>query len=119
MSTARKDTDFLNGVPELFLLRLLAGRPMYGYELVQAIRLTTGGAIAFGEGCIYPVLHRLEAEAMIAGKRETVTGRSRVVYRITRAGRGRLAEAVSRWEAVASAIARVLEGDGDAEPALG
>ena len=63
MSTTRKDSDFLNGVPELLLLRLLSRRPMYGYELVQAIRLATGGAIAFGEGCIYPILHRLEAEA--------------------------------------------------------
>ena len=56
---------------------------------------------------------------MILGTRETVAGRSRVVYRITDAGRGRLAETTSRWEAVAAAIARVLEGEGDAEPALG
>jgi PadR family transcriptional regulator, regulatory protein PadR len=119
MSTARKDSDFLNGVPELLLLLLLARRPMYGYELGQGIRLSTGGAIEFGEGCIYPILHRLEAEAMILGTREKVGGRSRVVYRITPAGRGRLAEVASRWEAIASAITRVLEGDGDAAPALG
>ena len=119
MSTTRKDSDFLNGVPELLLLRLLARRPMYGYELVHAIRLSTGEAIAFGEGCIYPILHRLEAEARIVGTRETVGGRSRVVYRITPAGRGRLAEAASRWVALASAIGRVLGGEGDAEPALG
>ena len=119
MSTTRKDSDFLNGVPELLLLRLLARRPMYGYELGQGIRLSTGGAIEFGEGCIYPILHRLEAEAMILGTREKVAGRSRVVYRITSAGRGRLAEAASRWETIASAINRVLEGDGDAAPALG
>ena len=99
MSTTRKHSDFLNGVPELLLLRLLARRPMYGYELGQGIRLETGGAIEFGEGCIYPILHRLEAESMILGTRETVAGRSRVVYRITDAGRGRLAETTSRWEA--------------------
>ena len=30
--------DFMNGVPELLILKLLAAREMYGYELVQSIR---------------------------------------------------------------------------------
>jgi hypothetical protein len=36
MSTARKDSDYLNGVPEMLLLRLLAREPMHGYDLVQS-----------------------------------------------------------------------------------
>jgi PadR family transcriptional regulator, regulatory protein PadR len=59
--TRRTNPDYLNGVPELLLLSLLSRRAMYGYELVQAIRAATGGALEFGEGCIYPILHRLEA----------------------------------------------------------
>jgi PadR family transcriptional regulator, regulatory protein PadR len=118
MSTTRKDNDFLNGVPELLLLRLLARQPMYGYELVQAIKLTTGGVLAFGEGCIYPVLHRLEADGVLAGKRETVNGRSRVVYRLTAAGKRRLGEATGQWERVAGAISKVLQGGGEDAPAL-
>src|SRR5207244_1447704 len=104
----RKDSDFLNGVPELLLLRLLARRPMYGYELVQAIRLASGDVLAFGEGCVYPVLHRLEAEGCLATRREEVAGRSRVVYRLAPAGRGRLDATAARWERVATAIGRVL-----------
>jgi hypothetical protein len=38
MRTKRTNPDFLNGVPELPILSLLSRRPMYGYELVQAIR---------------------------------------------------------------------------------
>src|SRR5437868_2804543 len=53
--------DFLNGVPELLVLRLLARRPMYGYQLVRAIEQSSGQVLEFGEGCIYPVLHRLES----------------------------------------------------------
>ena len=36
--------EFLDGVPELLILHLLSARAMYGYQLVQAIRLATKGA---------------------------------------------------------------------------
>lgn len=111
MSTTRKDSDFLNGVPELLLLRLLARQPMYGYELVQGIRLLTGGVLEFGEGCVYPILHRLEADGLLRGTREAVAGRTRVVYRLAPAGRKRLNAATSRWEQVAAAISGALKGD--------
>ena len=116
--TTRKDNDFLNGVPELLLLRLLARQPMYGYELVQTIRLASGEVLAFGEGCIYPVLHRLEAEGGLASKRESVGGRSRVVYRLTPAGRKRLDAATTQWEKISGAVDHILEGGGDGTPAL-
>src|SRR5262245_41719622 len=119
MPTNRKDSDYLNGVPELLLLRLLARQPMYGYELVQGIRLLTHDVLAFGEGCIYPILHRLEAEGLIRGGREEVGGRTRVVYRLAPPGRKRLAAATSRWELVAAAITAALKGDGYAATTLG
>ncbi|OWK41746.1 PadR family transcriptional regulator [Fimbriiglobus ruber] len=114
----RKDNDFLNGVPELLILRLLARQPMYGYELVQAIKLSTGGVLQFGEGCVYPILHRLEAEKVLASRREAVNGRSRVVYRLATAGKRRLAESAAHWEQVAAAVARVLRGEDDGSPAV-
>jgi PadR family transcriptional regulator PadR len=117
MST-RTGNDFLNGVPELLVLRLVARQPMYGYEIVQAIRLASADALAFGEGCIYPVLHRLEAAGCLAARREQVAGRSRVVYRLTAAGAKRLAAAAARWEAVRVAVGRVLEGGRDGSPAV-
>jgi PadR family transcriptional regulator PadR len=118
MTTQRKDNDFLNGVPELLLLRLLARQPMYGYELVQTIRLASEDVLAFGEGCIYPVLHRLESEGSLASKREAVGGRSRVVYRLTAAGRKRLDAATTQWGKIAGAVGRILEGGRDGSPAL-
>ncbi|MFO0843888.1 MAG: PadR family transcriptional regulator [Gemmataceae bacterium] len=117
MST-RKDNEFLNGVPELLLLRLLERRPMYGYQLVQAIKLTTGDVLAFGEGCVYPVLHRLEAEGHLSSGRERVAGRSRVVYHLTGPGHRRLAEASTRWRQVSEAVLVVLKGGGDGVPGL-
>lgn len=118
MTRKRTNPDFLNGVPELLLLRLLSARAMYGYELVQAIRLATGGELEFGEGCIYPLLHRLDADGLLTSRRETVGGRTRFVYRLTSKGRAQLAERVRAWESITNAIRRALQENPHAEPDL-
>jgi PadR family transcriptional regulator, regulatory protein PadR len=115
--TKQTNPDYLNGVPELVVLQLLSRQAMYGYELVRAIERTSGEVLQFGEGCIYPILHRLEANGDLSSKREEVGGRSRVVYRATASGRKRLRGRVAAWETIAAAIARVLEGAEDAKPA--
>lgn len=118
MKTGRTNPDFLNGVPELLLLHLLSRQSMYGYELVQAIRRETGEALAFGEGCIYPLLHRLEADGYLSSRREPVAGRSRIVYRLTAQGTRRLAETTSAWQQVVRAIERALHGGAHGRTAL-
>lgn len=110
--------DFLNGVPELVVLELLSWRPMYGYELVRQIERSSNQALEFGEGCIYPILHRLENDRHLASRRQMVAGRSRVVYRITASGRKRLAGRVAAWQGVAAAINRVLSRTEDGAPSL-
>ncbi|HEY3968649.1 MAG TPA: PadR family transcriptional regulator [Planctomycetaceae bacterium] len=110
MTRKRTNPDFLNGVPELLILQLLSARPMYGYELVQAIRLQTNAALEFGEGCVYPILHRLESEGLLASRRETVGGRNRVVYRVTTKGANRFEESVATWRHVVGAVQSVLQG---------
>ena len=102
--------DFLNGVPELVVLDLLSRRPMYGYELVQAIQDQSAGALAFGEGCIYPLLHKLEARGDLASRRMDVGGRTRVVYRITPKGTKQFAHSAAQWSAVVAAVRRILQG---------
>lgn len=113
---ARTNPNFLNGVPELLILQLLERQPMYGYELVELIRASTDRVLSFGEGCVYPVLHRLEAEGRLSGSREVVNGRSRVVYRVTESGRRGLAESSEQWRRVARAISQVLTGDDHGRP---
>ncbi len=118
MKTRRSNPDFLNGVPELLILSLLSRRSMYGYQLVQAIHASTNGALEFGEGCIYPVLHRLEAEGLLDSKRETVAGRSRVIYRVTPKGSKQLASTVTTWQQIVQAINLALHGGEHGQPAL-
>ncbi len=110
MRRGKTNPNFMNGVPELLLLRLLQQHEMYGYELVQAISDRTDAAIALGEGVIYPALHTLEREGALRSRRKTVNGRSRIYYSVTPAGSRRLADQSKTWVSLTSAITRLLEG---------
>lgn len=103
-------SSFLNGVPELLVLRLLRDRPMYGYELVQAIQAATGGEILLAEGVVYPLLHGLEKSGELSSSRRTINGRSRIYYAVTPTGAERLADLATHWRKLNAAIAGVLEG---------
>jgi PadR family transcriptional regulator len=112
LSMPRGDTNpnFMNGVPELLILRLLQQQEMYGYELVQAIRDSTDAVIAVGEGVVYPALHALESDGALKSRRKTVNGRSRIYYSVTAAGSRRLADLSKTWSSLSAAIQTVLTG---------
>ena len=110
MPRNRTNPNFLNGVPELLILQLLSSEAMHGYQVVQAIKSKSGGKLDFGEGCIYPILHRLEKQGDLASRRETVGGRRRVIYRTTPRGKRRLADSVSTWSQIVAAVNDVLQG---------
>ena len=101
---------FMSGVPELLLLRLLAQREMYGYELVKSVRLVTREAISLGEGVIYPVLHGLERSGALRARRKAVKGRTRVYYSLTAKGKRRLERLEKDWERIQAGINASLDG---------
>jgi hypothetical protein len=43
----KTNPNFVNGVPELLILQLLATKEMYGYELVKAIQSKSGKIFNF------------------------------------------------------------------------
>ena len=111
----RKSSLFINGVPELLILRLLSEREMYGYELVREIREVTKGEFPLGEGVIYPLLHGLEADGFLRARSEEVRGRTRHYYRPTRKGVRRLAELTGTFTRVHRIVGALLS---DREPHL-
>ncbi len=100
--------SFLNGIPELLLLHLLAEREMYGYELVKTIQARSQETFHFGEGCVYPILHYLEKAKLLKSRRRKVDGRSRKYYHLTAKGGRRLAELRGEWKAVTAGVSTVL-----------
>jgi alkylation response protein AidB-like acyl-CoA dehydrogenase len=59
-------------------------RLMIGARTMGASARALELSLAFAEGCIYPVLHKLEKDELVISSRENVGGRDRVVYRVTK-----------------------------------
>jgi len=107
---AQQGPLFMSGVPELLVLRLLAGREMYGYELARAIEVSTRETISIGEGVLYPALHSLEARGLLRARRQAVAGRTRVYYAVTGKGQKRLEQLTNEWRRIAGGVEAVLGG---------
>lgn len=104
------------GVLDILLLKLLAERRMYGYELMAALDARSGGFFAAKEGTLYPVLYRLEDAGHIRSSWEADEGRRgvpRKYYEITPGGIAYLRRATDALEAFTRAIAMVMGEDGE------
>ncbi|MEM9136012.1 MAG: PadR family transcriptional regulator [Cyanobacteria bacterium P01_F01_bin.42] len=76
---------------ELAALGLLHKRPLHGYQLTKTLEISMGCCISINYGAIYPLLRRLESHGFIVplSAAETAGSSSRIIYRITQAGRAR------------------------------
>jgi len=100
------ERELLRGTAPLAVLKLLDRRPMYGYELVEALAAGTAGVLDLGQSTLYPMLYNLEAKGLIeASWSEAESGRERKYYALTKAGKRRLADDSERWRALAGAMA--------------
>ena len=102
--------DSLQGSLDLLVLKILSRRPrLHGYAIMSAIRDASGEVLRAEEGSLYPALHRMEEAGWIRAAWITKdTGRRARLYELTAAGRKQLAAEESRWQAVISAVNRVL-----------
>ena len=102
--------DSLQGSLDLLVLKILSRRhPLHGYAIMAAIQDMSGEVLRVEEGSIYPAFHRMEEAGWIAAQWIVKdTGRRARIYELTAAGRKQLATEESRWEAVTSAVNRVL-----------
>jgi DNA-binding PadR family transcriptional regulator len=75
------------------VLGMLSLAPRSGYDIKQVVDRSTRFFWAASYGQIYPELRRLENEGLIEGEDAPSGGRSRRVYRLTKAG----GEALREW----------------------
>jgi transcriptional regulator len=111
---ARLDSsrELKKGSAELLILSLVETRARHGYDIAQLISQRSDGEVRFNAASLYPLLYRLERGGWIEGRWLEKDGtRRRRMYKITPAGRKRLAEQRSGWEAFVRAINRVTRGD--------
>ena len=102
--------DSLQGSLDLLVLKILSRRPgLHGYAIMLAIEESSREVLRVEEGSLYPALHRMEEAGWIRAEWVTKdTGRRARMYELTTAGKKQLAAEESRWQAVTSAVNRVL-----------
>lgn len=91
------------------VLKLLSERAMYGYEIIREVNERTNNALEWREGTLYPWLHRLSGDGLIASEWVVPdTGRRRKYYMLTPAGAGALEDKASEWATFAAAVNALL-----------
>ena len=102
------EVQLKKGVLGLCVLALLSRGDSYAYEI--ASRLTQ--AVDMGEGTIYPLMRRMQSEGLVETYlEESPAGPSRKYYRMTDAGRERLAAQLAEWRNFTAAVESLIGND--------
>lgn len=102
----RHGVRFEAGDMKYVILKLLAEKPMHGYEVMKALEERTRGCYKPSPGTVYPTLQWLEDEGLVrAEERE-----GKKIYTITDAGRGFLEEHRSTVEDIFDRVEETIDG---------
>ena len=104
--------DIPAGTLTLMVLRTLEQMgPLHGYGIARRIEQTSGQRFSLNYGTLYPALLKLEQEGAIAADwGVSDNNRKAKFYRLTRAGRKRLAAESKHWEEATEVLARFFAG---------
>ena len=103
-------SELLPGTLELLILKTLTHGPAHGYAIARHLERVSGDVLQVGESSLYPALQRLLVNGWVTAEwGETELKRRARFYRLTAAGRKRLAEETAGFTRLATAIFAVLE----------
>ena len=109
MAKTRKKPDLLQGPLDLLILRTLQWGPQHGHGIGVALRASSDEVLNIDHGSLYPALHRLERQKLVAASWKVSDNKQRTrVYRLTRKGRAQLTSHRSRWAQFVDAVAGIL-----------
>ena len=107
---SHEKAEVLQGTLDLMILKTLDTMgPMHGFGIARRIEQISGDVLAVNQGTLYPVLLRLEQEGAIASRWGASENNRRArYYRLTPAGRKRLAAEAREWQRTAEVIGRFI-----------
>jgi len=110
--------ELLQGTLDLLILQTLRWGAQHGYGIALAIRANSGDILQVDTGSLYPALHRLERQKLIAADWKISENNQRVrAYRLSAAGKKKLVAERSRWAQISQAIAGILGAAGEVSEA--
>jgi PadR family transcriptional regulator PadR len=99
----------LKGTLQTIILKLLEDNDqMYGYEITQKVKEVSEGGIMLTEGALYPALHKLEADGLLATFTQVVNNRVRKYYRLTEQGGKEVTDKVNEAQAFIDQLQTLL-----------
>lgn len=111
MSTraASSQIDLLKGTLDLLILQTLALGRLHGHAIAGSIEQRSEEVLQIGHGSLYPALQRLLKLGLVQAEDGlSENNRKARFYRLTAKGRKQLFAETSKWEKIATAIARIL-----------
>jgi PadR family transcriptional regulator PadR len=104
-----KVADLLPGTLDLLILKALSLRAEHGYGVLLRIEQISQQRFRIEQGALYPALHRLDHQGLLASEwRSSDNNRRAKYYSLTAAGRKRLREETAGWQRLVEAMATVL-----------
>ena len=98
------DKALISGSMTMLLLRLLAEKDMYGYEMIDTLRKKSCNVFELKAGTLYG----LEGKGLLKVYEQEYVGKTRKYYSITKEGRALLETKKAEWNEYQSAVANVL-----------
>ena len=94
------------------MLKLICGKPTYGYELIQLLKEQSQGRFILKEGTLYPILYRLEDEGLILSKWSQGEGRMapKKIYEASEKGREENLRRQKLWREFQDCVNGFLSG---------
>ncbi len=99
----------MQGTLDMLILRTLLFGPAHGHAIAHAIERGSEDVLQVEHGSLYPALHRLVKQGLIAAREGTSENNRRAkYYSLTPRGRRKLVAETNRWDRLTQAIASVL-----------
>jgi len=106
------NTDVIQGTLDMLILKTLSLEPMHGFGIARRIEQVSRGVFKVNPGSLLTAFQRMERSGLLDSQwRRTEKSRRAKYYRLTAAGRKRLATETEDWSRRVAAVARLLEAE--------
>ena len=106
MTKLSKELIGASSIP--IILSILSKKESYGYEIIKSVKKISNDKIEYGDGTLYPVLHKLEKKELINSYWKTAeSGRKRKYYRISNKGQKELLTEKENWSIINQIISKL------------
>lgn len=99
----------VKGTLDILVLKALSWTPMHGFEITRWVEARSGGALDVRDSALYQALHRIEERGLVVAEWGVTDNNQRArYYRLTKAGRTRLAAETAQWVRYANTVSDIL-----------